>query len=469
VVEVAGLGFRQSQRRLRKNAIDFLGRCAALGDVVKLQLARPTYLLSNPRDIHHVFVDQPGRYVRNGLQTAFRPLFGQGLFSRTGRSHIESRRLIQPLLHRGRLEGFVPPLVSVLGEILPSWKPGQVIEAGSTIMDLTMRGAGRMILGLQRAEDAAELFAAIHGSHQRVVRNMQSLIRLPNWLPTKRNRTLNLHVGRLDAVVQRLIAEARASDRNDSLLTQLVRIRDGAGAGLDDRQIRDHALTVFLAAYDPPATAIAWILHLLARHPETQRTLQAEIDAHQSKADAVAQRPVMATVIAEALRLYPSTWLLTRRAAERDALPSGASIPRGADVFASPLLVQRDPRHYERPLEFRPERFLGGTAAGRAAGTYFPFGLGPTACLGEYLAKLMIATTVEAIVGRFKLATCDNGTPQAQSFNLFTMSADRPINLRLMERDVVSDLPRNSSTSKLAGNEQLTEVLMTFSNGLTAA
>jgi cytochrome P450/glycosyltransferase involved in cell wall biosynthesis len=430
------------RRRLSASAHQFLRRCSEHGPVVKLDLARPTYLLSNPRDILHVFVDQPARYRRTGLQAAFRPLFGGGLFSRTGASHIVERRVIQPLLHRGRLEGFLPPLRQTLAEFLPSWRHGQIIEAGDTVRDVIVRAAGRMILGLERAADAAELFAAIHASHQRVVRNMQSSVALPQWLPTRRNRTLKSHIARLDAVIHRLTSDARAAGPRSDLLSQLVHLRGPAGARLSDRQIRDHALTMFLAAYDPPATALTWTLHLLARHPGVQQRVQQEIDAsapqpagdRDTNASALGQRPFLTQVMLESLRLYPSTWLLTRRAAETDALPGGASIPRGADVFASPLLIHRDPQHYDEPNEFRPERFAAGTTDRRAAGTYFPFGLGPAACLGEYLAKLMIAATLDAILARFTLTSCESDSPQIFSTNLFTMQPDRPIRLKLADR-----------------------------------
>ena len=447
VVEVSGRKWLLGHRRhLSACAHEFLRRCSVLGDVVKLDLARPTYLLSDPRDILHVFVNQPGRYSRTGLQVAFRQLFGQGLFSRTGRSHIDHRRVIQPLMHRGRLDGFLPPLRKTLAEFLPNWHNGQTLDASGTLADVTLRAAGRMILGLERAEDAAELFSAIHGSHQRVVKNMLSAVPLPEWLPTKRNRTLKSHIARLDAVMRRLIDEARARRPGNSLLSQLVHHRDGAGVPFTEGQIRDHALTIFLAAYEPPATGLTWILQLLAVHPDVQRRLQDEIDASErsieteGEADAAGllRQPYMSQVILEAMRLYPSTWLLTRRAAEKDSLPSGASVPQGADVFASPLLVHRDARHYDQPEEFRPERFESGPTERRAAGIYFPFGLGPTACLGEYLARLMMAVTVQAILGRFSLEATSDDAPQIYSTNLFTMQPDRPIRLLLTARSTAA-------------------------------
>jgi cytochrome P450 len=318
-----------------------------------------------------------------------------------------------------------------------------VVDINAAVLDFTVRAAGRMILGLERAEDAAELFGAIQGSHQRVVRNMQSALPLSERLPTRRNRILRAYVAQIDAIFRRLIDKVRANGIRDDLLSRLVQLRDAEGASLDVRQVRDQVLSIFLAAYEPTATGLTWILHLLARHRDVQQKLQAEIDSHNSdpaidamvgSATEIWKRPYASQVILEAMRLYPSTWLLTRRAAEGDELPSGVRVKRGVDIFASPLLVHRDSRFYDEPEEFRPERFDKGPAERRAAGQYFPFGLGPTACLGEYLARLIMVVTMDGILGRFDLEAIDPDAPQVQSINLFSMQSDRQIRLLLKPR-----------------------------------
>jgi cytochrome P450/glycosyltransferase involved in cell wall biosynthesis len=444
VVEVSGRHRAWGHRlHLQANAVEFLKRCSQFGDVVKLQLARPTYLLGNPSDIAHVFVDHPERFRRTGLQTGFRAVFGRGLFSRTGRSHIELRRLVQPLFHRARLDSFLPPLQKTLGEILPHWAAGQVVDVNDAMQDFTVCAAGRMILGIERAEDIAELFTAIQGSHQRVVRNMQAVLPVAEWLPTRRNRILRAHVARIDAIFRRLVNDVHARGPREDVLSRLLQLRDAEGAGLDITQVRDQVLSVFLAAYEPTATGLMWILRLLATHGDVQKKLQAEIDEHASTTDINAtvesamgfwQRPYASQVILEAMRLYPSTWLLARRTAEEDELPSGVRVRRGVDIFASPFLVHRDTRFYAEPEQFRPERFDKGSTELRAAGHYFPFGLGPSACLGEYLARLMMAVTINGILGRFDLEIVDSDAPPARSVNLFTMQPDRQIRLMLKRR-----------------------------------
>jgi cytochrome P450/glycosyltransferase involved in cell wall biosynthesis len=453
VVEVAGAErFRGHRRRFNADTIGFLQSCSGLGKVVKLKLSRPTYLLNDPQDIQHVFIHHPGRYRRTGLQMAFRALFGHGLFTRTGKSHIDHRRVIQPLFHRRRLDRYVPPIRQALAEVIPGWQDGQVVEVNGTLTTITLKAAGRMVFGLQRDDQCVELFEGIHASHQRIVRNMRSSVPLAGRMPTRRNGNIRRYIQRIDVLTKRLIAEARAGARGESLLAQLVQLRDSAGRGLDDRQIRDHVLTIFLAGYEPTATSLSWILYLLSRHPGVQEKLQAEIDANPpfnpssdqtpelsssestEEAAEIYERPYMSQVISEALRLYPSTWILMRRALEPDSLPSGATIPRGAEICACPLLVHRDASRYDDADQFRPERFELGIAARRATGEYFPFGLGPAACLGEYLARTMMSATVEEIVSRFTLSKADDSEPRMYSLNQFTMQADRPIRIRLAAR-----------------------------------
>lgn len=445
VVEASGGEFwRGHRRRMNDDAVDFLLKCGTLGGVVKLRLARPTYLLNESRDIQHVLVKQPHRYRRTGLQAAFRQLFGRGLFSLSGKSHIEQRRQMQPFFHRARLDKYLPAVRQAVAEMVPHWSAGQALDVNGTMSNLTLRAAGRLIFGFTTADEGSELFDWIHASHQRVARNLRSSLPGAAWLPTRRNRLTVGYIRRLDAATWRLIAEARAQDRGECLLAQLVEMRDAAGRPLDDRQIRDQVLPIFLAAYEPTATALSWLLYLLATHPDVQRRLRQEVDEATSRtasgdAAALLERPYMTQVLQETLRLYPSTWLVNRRATMEDALPSGATIPAGADVFTSPLLVHRDPRRFADPDEFRPERFAEGAAKWRAAGDYFPFGMGPAACIGEYLARMMMAATADAVVGRFEVAPLSTDAPRMFSTNLFTMQPDRLIRLQLLTRAHCAD------------------------------
>jgi cytochrome P450 len=438
VIELDGGSVLYGHRRLmQRDPINFLSRCAAFGDVVKLSLQRPTYLLSSPADIQHVFASDGASYRRTGLQASFPGLFGTGLFARTGRSHMKFRRPVQPLFHRGRLDGFLQVIYRAVVETLPAWHIGPVVDASQGMQELTIRVAARLILGTEDLSEAATLFEDIHASHQRVVRNRGGAVPMPGWLPTRRNRVLAAHVTRMHATIARLIERHRHQSPDDTVLSRLVHLRDATGQGYRHDEIRDHVLLIFLATYEPTATALAWTFDLLARHPEEQRSVREEIDRlgpdRQVAAD-ILQRPVTAAVVHEVLRLHPSVWLLSRRTIRPVQLPSGAHVPRGADIAASIHHVHRDPRWYDKPAEFRPARFRDRVTTGRAAGTYLPFGLGPSACLGEYLARLVMAITIEQVLLRYELSPGPGSTPRPISVNGFTAQPERAVRLAVSRR-----------------------------------
>jgi cytochrome P450/glycosyltransferase involved in cell wall biosynthesis len=434
VVELGGgellrghLGFLDS------DPIGFIGRCHAIGDVVRIKLWGPTYLLTNPADIAQVFAGTGATVRRTGLQIGFPQVFGSGLFTRTGRSHIEFRRPVQSILHRGRLDVFANPIRAAAAESLSAWGLGTEVDVSQSMQEFTFRVAMRLILGISDTATAAGIFDDIQGCHQRVVRNRSMPVPIPSWLPTRRNRMFAAHASRLHATVVKLIDHHRQVPSHDSVLARLVHFRDAEGHGYSDVEIRDHVMLIFLACYEPTATALSWLLDLLARHPDQQLWVREEIDelSADDGADEVSpqQRSRTAAVINEGLRLHPSVWMMMRRTTRTESLPSGAVVPAGVDVAVSIHHVHRDPRWYEDPAAFKPTRFLAGTAAGRAANTFLPFGLGPSVCLGEYLARLLLAIAVEQVLARYEFEPGKGPSPQPTSTNGFTSQPDGPVRL----------------------------------------
>lgn len=171
---------------------------------------------------------------------------------------------------------------------------------------------------------------------------------------------------RLDATVYRLIAERRASGVTGSdVLSMMVAARDEEGdrTGMTDEQIRDEAMTLLLAGHETTANALTWSWYLLSLHESAERRLHAEVDAVlrgrvPSAAD-VAHLTYARAVIAESMRLFPPAYILGRRALEPYRIPgTDYELPRGTVVLVSQYLLHRDPRFWDRPEAFEPERWL---------------------------------------------------------------------------------------------------------------
>jgi cytochrome P450 len=163
---------------------------------------------------------------------------------------------------------------------------------------------------------------------------------------------------------------------------------------------------MFFAGHETSAAALTWALYLLASHPDVAAAVRVELAAlgtpEVSAAD-LARLPLLGQVVAETLRLYPPVWVFDR-SPRTDIEVGGYRIPRGANVLLSPWVVHRDPRVWDEPDEFRPERFAGGSPS---RGSYLPFGDGSRICVGNRFAEAEIRIVLATLLPRVDLSLVD--------------------------------------------------------------
>jgi cytochrome P450 len=232
-------------------------------------------------------------------------------------------------------------------------------------------------------------------------------IRLPDWVPTSGNRHYREAVARVEGIIFDLIAEHRGrSGGQGDLLARLLRARDEEGGAMTDRQLRDEALTLYLAGQETTAIALAFCWYLLARNPDQEAKLVAELGAtlggrSPTPAD-LPHLPYTDGVLREALRLYPPVWAITREPVADDHI-GGYVIRRGTLVFLPQWIVHRDPRFFVEPERFEPERWQGDLERRLPRFAYFPFGGGPRICIGREFAMLEARLVLATLVQRFHL------------------------------------------------------------------
>jgi cytochrome P450 len=186
----------------------------------------------------------------------------------------------------------------------------------------------------------------------------------------------------------------------------LAQDTEGDGGGMTDLQLRDEAMTIFLAGHETTANALTWTWYLLSQHPAIEQRLHAEIDSalgtRLPTADDLPSLPYTRMVLAEAMRLYPPAWLVGRRALGAFEA-AGYWIPARSIVLLSQYVTQRDPRWFPDPERFDPERFTPDSQAARPKFSYFPFGGGPRVCIGEQFAWMEGVILLATIAQRWKL------------------------------------------------------------------
>jgi cytochrome P450 len=233
-------------------------------------------------------------------------------------------------------------------------------------------------------------------------------------LPLPSTRRLNAARERLDRTVYRMIDERRKSGRDGGdLLSMLLSATDseGDGTGMNDLQLRDEAMTIFLAGHETTANALAWTWYLLGQHPEVEARLHAELDAQldgrpPTMAD-VKRLPYTEHVIAESMRLFPPAWGIGRLAGE-DVEIGGYRILKGELCFVSQWVMHRDARFFPDPQRFEPDRWEPEIVAARPKFAYFPFGAGPRICIGEGFAWMEAILVLATIAQEWRLRLVPN-------------------------------------------------------------
>jgi cytochrome P450 len=213
---------------------------------------------------------------------------------------------------------------------------------------------------------------------------------------------------RLDRIIYAMIAERRAGghDRGDLLSMLLLAQDEDDGGTMTDRQVRDEAMTILLAGHETTANALTWVWYLLSQATEMEVRLHDEVErVLRGRLPTVADIPSLAfveRVVTEAMRLYPPAWLVGRRAIEPFEI-GGYLAPARAIFFMSPWVMHRDPRFFEEPGRFNPDRWTQAFRSSLPKFAYFPFGGGPRQCIGESFAWMELVLVVATIAQRWKL------------------------------------------------------------------
>ncbi len=392
---------------LRRDPLGFLTQLSRdYGDIAHFRIGpQHVVLLNHPEMIKDVLVTQSHKFAKGrGLQLAKR-LLGEGLLTSEGEFHRRQRRLAQPAFHRQRILSHAKMMVECSLLTAGRWRDGEQIDIAPEMARLTLSIVGKTLFGADVESEAREIGEALTESMR--VWRMSTLPfgELLEKLPLPSTRRFNAARARLDATIYRFIEEHRAAgtDRGD-LLSMLLMARDaeGDGGSMTDEQLRDEAMTIFLAGHETTANALTWTWFLISQHPEVEARLHLELGetlaGRDPTVDDLPKLTYTEMLLAESMRLYPPAWIIGRRALE-DYPVNSYRIPAGSLVLLSQYVMHRDPRYYPDPERFEPLRFSAEAKAVRPKFAYFPFGGGPRLCLGEAFAwmegVLVIATLAQ--------------------------------------------------------------------------
>lgn len=393
----------------RKARLEFFVNCAREhGDLVWIRLAhRRVYLANHPDLIEDVLVTQSRHFIKHFALRLNPIVLGKGLLTSEGDFWLKQRRLIQPVFLKQRIAGYASAMVAATERHLADWRPGEKRDIHVEMMRLTLAIAAKTLFNAEVGGDAHAIAQAMEVMQQNFLERFNSLLPLPLWIPTPANLRAKRAVRQLDDVMFRIIRQRRQdnADHGD-LLSLLLRARDiDDGSAMSDKQLRDEAMTLFLAGHETTALVLSWGWYLLALNPDVEQKLCAELDAvlggRLPTVEDLPRLKYAEWVSLETMRLYSPAYVIGREATV-DCAIGGYAVPRGTTVLMPQWVVHRDARFWDEPERFRPERWGEEKIKTMPKFAYFPFGGGPRTCIGNTFAMMELALIFATIAQRFR-------------------------------------------------------------------
>jgi cytochrome P450 len=408
-------------------------------DIVKMHfLIFPMVLVNTAEMAQQVLVDQADAFDKPPQFPVVQLAVGEGVFSAFSRNgaHRRQRRMVQPAFQPRRIAAYADTIVGYGQRIAGEWSDGQVVDIGHQMMRITLGVIGKTLFDVDVLGEADEVGRAITTAFEYFGEEIKRPFPVPLWLPTLHNRRIHKVVDRLDRIIYRIINQRRknAEDKGD-LLSILLSARHEDGSPLSDTEVRDEAMTLFLAGHETTAVALTWAWYLLATHPDAYAQLQAEVDSvlqgRRPTLDDLPHLPYALQVFKEALRMYPPADSFAR-VALRDVEIGGYIIPKDTTVIVSPNALHHRADYFPEPDKFDPQRWTAENEKRIQKGAYLPFGGGPRICIGNHFATmeahLILATLAQ--MANFELYQ-HHVEPEA----VFTTRPKHGIRMRVHKRD----------------------------------
>ena len=425
--------------RFRSDRIGFLEEMASFGDVSHLSFNNMhLYLLNHPDMIRDLLVNNHRQFTKSRALHLAEWLLGKGLLTSEGDFHLRQRRLVQPAFHRQRMAGYADVMAAYAARTADRWQDGARVNMAQEMMRLTLAIVGKTLFDADVEDEAPQIGQALTESLHAVNRMLLPGGSTMEKLPLPANRRAEDARQLLNDTIYRIIRERRESgEDHGDLLSMLLQAQDdeGDGSRMTDEQVRDEAMTLFLAGHETTANALIWTWYLLAQNPVEERQLHREVDrvlaGRTPTIDHLPSLPYTRMVLSEVMRLFPPAYVVGRQPTE-DYTVRDWVIPAGSTVFASQYVMHRDPRYWYDAERFDPLRWTADEIAKRPKFSYFPFGAGPRVCIGEGFAWTEGILALATLAQRWQARLVSRQTPDLEP--MITLRPKHAIEMTLHRR-----------------------------------
>lgn len=397
---------------IRKNPIPFHKKYFdKLGDTFSVRIGRTKYLiLSRDNEVaEYILQKNHKNYNKSNIQTVYLSKYlGKGLLTSDGDFWLKQRRLIQPAFHKQKMNQLVGNMEQIIVSELNNLVEEKPVDIFPLMSQLAYNVVAKSLFHLSSSNETLNRIKFIIDEVQQF---LIKEVRLPHkgwWFflsgQTKKHFQLSLENNN---IIKGIIEERVASNLQvNDLLNMLLETRyEDTGEGMSTAQLIDEIKILFVAGYETTANALTFTLYLLAKHPEVQQKVWQEIkEIERRGGDTVDQLQEMTyinAVLNESMRLYPPAWIVDRQNVADDTI-SSYHVRRETLIGISLYELHRNPKYWENPNEFDPERFLGERKK-HSMKYFYPFGAGPRMCIGIGFAIYEMCLVLFKIVKKYEV------------------------------------------------------------------
>lgn len=402
-------------------------------------IGRPFIVLNHPEAIKHVLVSKAKNYSRKSSYQFLEELLGEGLLTTEGDDWRKKRRLSQPTFSKEQMEGLIGLLESTTTDFIQQWSKKQTnLNLDEEMNQVALALLTNSVIQSEMNDQTFKLVkdhleTALFYLTKNRFNPFKWQKKLPSLTRKKGKKSINILKDLIKDIVDH---RSQSNQTHTDLLAMLISAVDTeTGSKLNNIELMDEVMTMFVAGHDTTSVVLTWTIFLLGKHPEIQQKLLNEIDEnHHDKpisSEYLKNFTYLKMVINESMRLYPPVWAFGRKSVQEDEI-MGYHIPKGVNCNIPVMFMHRNSRYWEKPNEFYPEHFLEDAVKQRDKFAFIPFSGGEHRCIGEYFALMEVQIVLIHLLRKFKISVSNE---QNTDLNLLvTIKPKHKIHISLSNR-----------------------------------
>ncbi len=418
-------------------------------DIVQTRLGPiRTYLVFSADYAGHILQENAKNYTRpRFFSELLRATSGLNVFSAEGDDWRWRRRTLSPTFRPNRLHAIGGVIRDEAERQVDRWEnTSGPVDVQDEMTRLSLNVVGRALFGVDMRTDprGRELTGGFDGSTRWLNHKRKNVISAPLFLPTPVNVGLKEGKATVHRVLRGLLDERRRSgEERPDMMQMLMEARDKeTGRPLSSDEIVDEMATFFFAGHETTANTLTWALYLVSQSPAVEAQIREEIarvlGGRTATFDDVPALPLTRAIVEEAMRLYPPAWSILREVVRDDRL-GPHRIPAGSAIYVSVYGIHRNPRYWDEPEAFRPDRFLGEQAKARHPHAFLPFGAGPRVCMGNHFAMYEAQIILSTLLQRFRLRPVPGARVEPETVFTLRVRGGLPMTVEKIEREPRDD------------------------------